>query len=340
MERITGYITKLLLSSTWVRHGLFWGVFLILMSTALVSLVDTPDAAFQFAGQWIIAVCVFYSGYFLYRLSRHYSNPLLLVVGVFFGSALIGSYVSYEFYTWQFPARELSPIYWYPFYLFVSFMAIALKFAKDMYVWQQEEFARKQQHAEMELNFLRSQISPHFLFNTLNNLYGHAVTKSEQLPDMMLRLSDLLRYSIYDASRPLVPLADELDYIQNYVALEKLRLSESSTVEFDIPTSIDQRLQIAPLILITFIENAFKHSRDNVGGELRITGSVKIEGDKLIMQVDNTFSESGKDVSEKKAGGIGLQNTLKRLEMVYGQRYRLNATQQNGIYSVNLEIDL
>ncbi|MEP6749876.1 MAG: histidine kinase, partial [Bacteroidota bacterium] len=114
---------------------------------------------------------------------------------------------------------------------------------------------------QSELNLLQSQLSPHFLFNTLNNIYGIAIAHHERVPDLLLKLSDLLRYTVYEAKNPFVPLADELAYINNYIDFEKIRISDRLVLQKDIDNTTNNNLLIAPMLLIVFVENAFKHAK-------------------------------------------------------------------------------
>lgn len=342
MERVDKFLKQLLLSSSWTRHLLLWVVFFLLSTVGIAKYLNSTAAMMTYAGNMVIVMIAFYLCYGLYLMAKKYNSIILFVVGVLVGPPLIGAWLSIEWYMFYNPgSSNMSMLNFYSAYVVIALMAGALKFGKDLYVWQQEEFLRRQEQAESELNFLKAQISPHFLFNTLNNLYGHAVTKSDLLPDMMLRLSDLLRYTIYETSKPLVPLHDELDYIRNYVALEKMRLSDNSHVKFDLPDNVDMSLQIAPLLLISFVENAFKHSRHSLSNMLYINGTVKIDGNRLVMQIDNSYNpEMKKEDVVKRDGGIGMENVKKRLKLLYDGRYQFRAEQTNSIYKLKLQLDL
>jgi hypothetical protein len=143
----------------------------------------------------------------------------------------------------------------------VSFLFVtACKYFKDGYITQQFEAERQQQQLMAEVNNLKSQIAPHFLFNTLNNLYGLAVGKSDKLPHLMLRLSNLLRHSLYETQKPLVPINDEMAVLKSYIELESVRLEDDLKLRLKDSVPADSNYQIAPLILIVFMENAFKHA--------------------------------------------------------------------------------
>lgn len=191
---------------------------------------------------------------------------------------------------------------------------------------------------ESELKLLRSQLSPHFLFNVLNNLYGLSIQQDQRVPGLILKLSDLLRHSIYDTNREFVPLSNELSYIDNYIELERIRIGDRLILQSDIQkTGIDD-VRIAPMLLIVFIENAFKHSKNTIKQEINIKIDLRIDKGKLIFVVKNSCSD--KPVEENKDGlpGIGMAVTKKRLELLYPGKYSLEIMHENGFYVVEFQL--
>ena len=184
---------------------------------------------------------------------------------------------------------------------------------------------------EQELKFLKMQIHPHFLFNTLNTLYGFALKKSEEAPEMILKLSNLLDYILYQVDKPLVLLIDEINHIKNYIALEKLRFQEGLNIDFQIDIA-NQDLKIAPMLLLPFVENAFKHGTQ-INDVLKIDINIKTTADFLYFEIINLAKES-----EKSSKGIGLENIKKRLEMLYVNKYDLEILKEEYTYKVNLKI--
>lgn len=187
---------------------------------------------------------------------------------------------------------------------------------------------------EQELKYLKMQIHPHFLFNTLNTLYGFALTKAEETPDMILRLSNLLDYLLYQVDKPLVSLISEIHHIEDYIALEKIRFSDSLELDFGTK-NISENLQLAPMLLIPFVENGFKHGRTN-HGKLQIKINLKEEEGKVFFVMTNSVKTN---VAEEQSSGIGLNNIKKRLEMAYPDRHRLSISSQEHIFKVELMID-
>ena len=191
---------------------------------------------------------------------------------------------------------------------------------------------------EAELDALKGQVNPHFLFNTLNNLYSLAQKKSELTAEMILKLSDLMRYMLYDTSSDFVELKDEIAFIENYVNLQKLRTNDPNAVQFNYPAQLDQ-LKIAPLILIHFVENCFKHGLKGDTENVFVEIDLKVKNGNLDFISKNNVGVVD-NVEIIKLGGKGLNNARKRLDLIYGDRYSLETKTNNGVYLVNLKIDL
>lgn len=186
---------------------------------------------------------------------------------------------------------------------------------------------------EQELKFLKMQIHPHFLFNTLNTLYGFALKKSDNAPDMILKLSNLLDYILYQVEKPRVLLSNEIQHIEDYIALEKMRFQENLQVKFDKEIH-DSLIQIAPMILLPFVENAFKHGK-YINGKLSVSINLKISDNSLYFNIENSAQKA---TNIKK--GIGLENIKKRLEMLYHKSFILRTDQTDTMYIVHLKIPL
>lgn len=195
-----------------------------------------------------------------------------------------------------------------------------------------------QQQRESELQLLRSQLSPHFLFNVLNSLYGLSMTHDNKVPGLLLKLSDLLRYSIYDTQNEFVPLANELAYIDNYIELEKIRIGEKLSFVSNIQRENIEGIKIAPMLLIVFVENAFTHSKNSLLPTIQIETGLQLIADKLIFTVKNSYVDTTFEYSSNEVPGIGLAVTLKRLELLYPGKYSLEKTKENGFYQVKLQL--
>ena len=214
----------------------------------------------------------------------------------------------------------------------VAFTVIAacVKVALDRLVLEKE---RK----ESELRHLKAQLNPHFLFNTLNNLYGLSLTDARRLPALMLKLSDLLRYSLYETQQHYVPLQKEIDYISGYVELEQIRMSSGTDIRLEIEGDTGERY-IAPLLLIVLVENAFKHLSASSGVQPFVHIGIGIEGQRLHMQVGNSVDPSY--VPGKRKGGLGLNNVRQRLDLIYPGQYHFSTRRDPDRFEASLQIDL
>lgn len=198
---------------------------------------------------------------------------------------------------------------------------------------------RDKQQKDDELRHLKAQLNPHFLFNTLNNLYGLSVAESKKLPGLMLKLSELLRYSLYDTNQNYVAVQKELDYISNYIELERIRLSDKTDIKLEIAGDYTD-VYIAPLLLIIFVENSFKHFSAAKGQQAFVYVIFKIEENRLYLQVKNSVDPDYIPVQNKSKGGLGLGNVKQRLDLIYPRQHTLITAKENAYYEVNLEIDL
>ncbi|MCP9234567.1 sensor histidine kinase [Lewinella sp. JB7] len=189
-----------------------------------------------------------------------------------------------------------------------------------------------------ELKFLKSQVNPHFLFNSLNNIYTLTLLHDEKAPESLLRLSGMLRYMLYDSETEVVPLGREIEYIRNYIALLQLKDSRGLNVTAELDDSRPD-LPIAPLLLIPFVENAFKHSRieDLDRGFIHITLTTRARG--IAFTVTNSLP-AVQSSSGDRVGGIGLDNVRKRLELLYPDRHQLSVEPQAEQFRITLSLEL
>ena len=191
---------------------------------------------------------------------------------------------------------------------------------------------------ESELQFLKSQINPHFLFNNLNNLYSYALENNPKTPEIILELSGVLRYMLYDCQEEFVPLLKEIEQVENFIQLNEMQIEERGKVTF-VKKGVSSLYQIAPLILIVFIENAFKHSTASQSGGIVIDVDLNVTDDaKLDFTCTNSYEELSNNESLSK--GIGLQNVKKRLDLIYPNKHILEIDNKAGRFTVHLTLDL
>lgn len=187
--------------------------------------------------------------------------------------------------------------------------------------------------AAAELALLKSQINPHFFFNTLNNLYSLTVEQSPQAPDMIVKLSEMMRYTIYEGKKEWVPLAEEVSYLQNYLELQKIRHHQQLRISFDL--DVDPNMQVSPLLFIVLLENAFKHGAEHLLENAYIQLSLRTEEGQILFSVENNFDP---EAPKTKGEGIGLKNLRRRLDLVYPNNYTFQTTTTDNVFQAILTI--
>jgi sensor histidine kinase YesM len=223
--------------------------------------------------------------------------------------------------------------------LYVMTFVTAIKITFDFLKEQKRVTDLEKSQLETELLFLKSQISPHFFFNTLNNIYSLSVEKSNKTPKIVLKLSELMRYMLYDTRTQKQSLENEILCIQNYLDLERIRNDERLEVNMSVSGDIHDK-EISPIILLTFIENAFKHGVNKNTGKVKIDITFKVKEDFLYFKISNPTPEITVHTDNfNKSSGIGIENVKKRLELGYNKDdYKLSFKNKNNIFVVKLII--
>ncbi len=216
---------------------------------------------------------------------------------------------------------------------FVSLLNHSFKTSSRNKELQNKILATQLQLKEQELHYLKMQIHPHFLFNTLNTIYGFALKQSKQTPEIILKLSNLLDYILYQINEPQVSLKEDVLHMKEYIDLEKMRFQDRLKVSF-VTGNIDEEIRIAPMLLIPFVENAFKHG-SIMDGFLKMDIRIAVEKDQLKFSIRNTVLT---DEKQNKGTGIGLENIRKRLDLHYSNRYKLEQDIRDNWYNVVLTL--
>jgi LytS/YehU family sensor histidine kinase len=219
--------------------------------------------------------------------------------------------------------------------LIIGVYATLIKFSVQWYKDQKRKSELKMEKQASELALLKSQINPHFLFNTLNNIYSLVYQKSDIAPSALLKLSEIMRYTLYEVNVDRVPLIDEVEYIKNYIELQTLRYPKKDIIRMNIKCDGGEKY-ISPMLLITFIENAFKHS-DKGNGMPPINLELFCSDDKILFSIENYYLKD-KICNNDKNGGIGMTNIKRRLDMIYNDNYKLDINKSNNKFSVKLEL--
>lgn len=301
------------------------------------------DEAVAFAATFCFMLGVFAGRY----ISQFWSSTLKsLPVGevIALATALVLC-TCWLFFHADFPLQNRPGInlllFWVPFALISILTGVLIKVIHSVTQNQLNEAQTQATHSKSELHLLQSQLSPHFLFNTLNNLYGISITDHQKIPGLLLKLSELLRYSVYDATESYVPLKDELSYIHNYIAFEKIRVGDRLVLTTDIEDVTDLNIKIAPMLLIVFIENAFKHAKNTVENKIYLDIKLKTWGNTILFAAKNSYEKQDQQNNTlDKNSGLGLANVNKRLELLYPNSYMLNLDVTAQEYLVTLQLKM
>ncbi|WP_133259600.1 sensor histidine kinase [Pseudochryseolinea flava] len=316
-----------------LQHTIFWAAHVVFYATLWGSFEENYVYTFSEELMFLPGKMAFtyFTLYFLlprYLLPGRYSAFFLWFVGASFLTGIFQRYVSYGFlYPMFYPEWMNAPFfYWakivklsvmmYP----VTFVAVAIKLLKYWYVNQQAQQVLTQEKLQAELKFLKTQIHPHFLFNTLNNLYALTLKKSDKAPEMVLKLSELINYMLYECTSDEVSLSKEIKFIQNYIDVEKMRYGDKLDIELRITGEVSDR-KIAPLILLPFVENCFKHGASETLQQSWVKVSIDGQPHVLIIKVENSKSPENGITTRKE--GIGIQNVKRRLDLLYPEKHTL-----------------
>lgn len=216
----------------------------------------------------------------------------------------------------------------------ILFIATLFRLYEHKAKKEQESREKLQRSQEAQILYLKSQVNPHFLFNTLNNLYGLAYSKSDLAPQMVLGLSDTMRYLIYETEQKLVPVEKELDFIRNYLDLEKKRILQPENIRLTVNVA-RQTGFIPPLLLLPFVENCFKHGNIGREDEGWIELHIWDEKERFFFVCKNSYRED-KKAGQTKGAGLGLVNVRKRLDLIFGENYELKIVKQEAEFMVSL----
>ncbi|MFT3947391.1 MAG: histidine kinase [Agriterribacter sp.] len=217
----------------------------------------------------------------------------------------------------------------------VWLLGIILQVVERLRITEKQSKENELEKVNAELSYLKLQINPHFLFNTLNNIYSLASIQSEQTPAAVMKLSEIMRYVTQDAQADFVPLKQEIHYVNNYIELQKMRSNDKLELYFEARGEFTKN-NIAPLLLISFVENAFKYGISN-HEKSKISILIKAENNRLYMHVQNIVFERAENGS---TSSIGMSNTRRRLELLYPGKYTLDFGRKDNFYIVDLKIEL
>ncbi|HWZ03217.1 MAG TPA: sensor histidine kinase [Mucilaginibacter sp.] len=335
-----------------LRLQVFWHVFIWLALMAFFLFIahngakyNTTDLLIIFLLYPLINISLFYLNYlvliprFLNKKKYGYYALAIVITLLVYG---MGKYGVASIFKENILMREKQHTVTFSEYFIATLftgllfliLSAALKFAIDWFLNERIQKDLENQRLSAELAFLKSQINPHFLFNSLNSIYSLAYQRSETTPEAILKLSEIMRYMLYECNDNKVDLEKELQYLQNYIDLQKIRFAGKAYIDYKISGTVDGQ-QIVPLLLITFIENAFKHGvANNPLTPIRLL--IDVDEAHLHLYIQNKKHNNNVDAS----GGIGLNNVKRRLNLLYPGKYNLDIQDEENTYTVELSLVL
>lgn len=304
----------------------------ILSMWAIKDKFETYFSFFLHGLKYTIAImAIIWINHFIFIPSFFDKRRYFLYAILLIGSVFIGAYL-----------KGYGEEGWYGVYKMIFFLiyttgaGMAAFFLRRNMIIQRENAEKEKLQKEMELNYLKAQVNPHFLFNSLNSIYSLSRKQSLETPDLVMQLSELLRYQLESSKKETVLLKEELEFIENYLLLEEKRLSKRCTIEFLIDGDVSG-LRISPMLLIPFVENAVKHGAQSTNEQSTIDISATIKNSTLHFCVDNSKPHK---VSSLKRTELGLENVRRRLNLLYPNSHVLEIDDKEEKYHVNLSIDL
>ncbi|GHA57535.1 sensor histidine kinase [Pontibacter akesuensis] len=286
-------------------------------------------------------ILIFYFNWYVLITKYLARNRILLYLAAVLATLLTTAVLraTLDFYFFRDFKKDVTALYSYdsmmPYImggLVLVFISSGLKVTGNYIRNERRNKELETQKLTAELAFLKSQVNPHFLFNTLNNIYSLAYKQHPETPDAIMKLSLLMRYMLYESNDVLVSLEKEVDHIRNFIDLQKLRLREQTSIKLNIQGDLKGK-QIAPMLLMTLVENAFKHglvSKNEIGIILNLV----VQNDSLLFSTINNTSQHKK----REFGGIGLENLKRRLNLLYNKRHELTFEEKEGTFYATLKL--
>ncbi len=349
------------------RHVAFWGFWVIFQGFLYASTPSNLEQGFvNGLGYSMIDSCIyifvhiFFSYSLMYfvipklLLKERYWLTVISTIFIVILTILFSSFITQYIIT---PLRlkllgdaynhNLSKIYNESFYksllaglrgaLTIGGIAATIKLMKYWYIKEQRNLQLQKENVESQLQLLKAQVHPHFLFNTLNNIYAYTQNIAPVAANMVTGLSDLLRFILYEGNHQFVPLSKELKMVQDYIALEKIRYGNELEIHLNLPEDTND-LSIAPLLLLPLVENCFKHGASNILEHPWISLSIVLNGNEMQMKLIN--GKAPMPENNQKDHGIGIANVQKRLSLIYEGKYEFTITNDTDVFIVNLKVEL
>jgi two-component system, LytTR family, sensor kinase len=334
-----------------IFHLVAWSFVLVILSL-LTSLSGIWPFNFYFLNTMVTLPAMILFSYsmdwlankLLFSLRKFLLFFLLFAVFTFLCSLLIPILIHYLFFGLFYP-RVFEPIPWYNWrlipqnliLLWLPYFIISIKtFFVNWFLAEQEKLIIENKQLLAEIQLMKIKLHPHFLFNTLNNIYSMSKINCENTSEYIMKLSEIYRIMLYECNKDFYKVTEELMLIRNYIELEKIRYDKKLKLEFNLPETVDDDLMIPPLLFFTFVENSFKHGCSQDVGSPYVKIDIQIDNDFIEFSSENSVPDH--KVSQKGGGGFGLENTMKRLELIFENEYIFKNESVNNHYEVYLKI--
>ena len=334
-------------------HALFWFIYLLFASLNIQRLYEDEQLGklmYRIVFTLPVDMIAAYLTAYLLLPSLLFRKKYLLFAITFIVSAVclillqrvILWYYSYPVLYKVEPSLPFFKINWLSSFTNIylaAFLVAVVKLVRQNFSEQKRLQSMQKEQVEAELKFLKAQVHPHFLFNTLNNLYGLTLDRSEKAPEVVLRLSDLLNYMLYECNEPTILVRKEIKLIENFLALERIRYGDSLSINFKVEGETAGK-KIAPMLLLPFVENAFKHGVSKVSSKARVMIHLEVSGPDLLFEVANSKPMLVEKDETGYTEGIGLKNVKRRLDLIYPGNFRLNLIEKDQEFRIILNLKL
>ncbi len=327
-----------------IDHILFWFLYALFWLLVTGSITNIAQIRNTIIVVILHALVSYFNLYVLVPLLLQNKKYLSYIVSILLSITLICFPLA--FFVYLLDPNSTSKIWDINFFIFNSFqtsyavgLTMVLRLSIQWYQKDKEKSELQRITSETELKFLKSQINPHFLFNSLNSIYALTLKKSDDAPQTILKLSEMLRYLLYEAGEKKVTIDKEIAYLNNYLELERIRLGSRGKIVFETKTDSDEYL-IEPMLLMPFVENCFKHGLNKLttGGWVSII--LTVEEGILHAEISNNIKPETTNYEADKVGGIGIVNVKKRLKILYPAKHKLLISDTNHIYKIELELTI
>lgn len=325
-------------------HILFWFLYALFWLLVTGSITNLSQIRNTFIVVVLHALVSYFNIYILVPLLLQNKRYITYILSIILSITLTCFPLAFIIYL--FDPENASRVWTVNFFVFNSFqtsyavgLTMVLRLSIQWYQREKEKSELQRITSETELKFLKSQINPHFLFNSLNSIYSLTLKKSDDAPQTILKLSEMLRYLLYEASEKKVTIDKEIAYLNNYFELERIRLGNRGKIHFETEIDSDEYL-IEPMLIMPFVENCFKHGLNKLANDGWVSVILKIEEGLMNIVISNNMGQNNEEAEKKKVGGIGIENVKRRLKLLYPNKHKLLITNTNNIYKVDLELSI